>query len=45
MPVVYNQVEPSYLDSFNVRILAPDGNIADPLGNTSTIFIQIDKAN
>ena len=45
MPVVYNQAEPSYLDSFNVRILAPDGNVADPLGNTSTVFIQIDKAN
>ena len=45
MPVVYNQSESSYLDSFNVRILAPDGNIADPLGNTSTVFIQIDKAN
>ena len=45
MPVVYNQSESSYLDSFNVRILAPDGNVADPLGNTSTVFIQIDKAN
>ena len=42
IPIVYNRDDESYVDSFSVRILGPDGQIARPLGNTSSIFIEID---
>ena len=45
IPFIYEGNEPSYIDSFNVRILEPNGELATSLGSTSSVFMQIDKAN
>ena len=45
IPVVYNGENPVLLTDFRVRILEPDGQVAQQLGNTSTIFIEIIKAS
>ena len=44
IPIVYNFDNPAYVDTFRVRILEPNGNVSTTIGNTSAIFIQIDKA-
>ena len=45
IPFIYEGNDPSYIDSFNVRILEPNGQLATSLGNTSSVFMQIDKSN
>lgn len=45
IPYVYQGDQPVMLSDFRVRILDDTGNIAKQLGNTSTIFMEIIKAN
>lgn len=45
IPYVYQGDNPVMLSDFRVRILDDTGKIATQLGNTSTIFMEIIKAN
>ena len=45
IPIVYNSETPTMVTEFRVRILEPNGQLSNPIGNTSTIFIEIDKNN
>jgi len=43
IPYVYNEDEPTILSEVQIRILDPDGSVAEGLGNKNTIFLQIQK--
>ena len=45
IPIVYNSETPTMVTEFRVRILEPNGQLSNPIGNTSTIFIEVDKNN
>lgn len=45
MGVVYqHKGAPQYLQSLKIRVLQPNGGLADDVGNDSAVFLQIDRA-
>lgn len=45
MGVVYqHKGPPQYLQSLKIRVLQPNGELADDVGNDSAVFLQIDRA-
>tara|TARA_R110002096_G_scaffold85864_6_gene198024 strand:+ start:744 stop:2729 length:1986 start_codon:yes stop_codon:yes gene_type:complete len=43
IPILYQGPEARYISNFKVRILSPDGELANPIGDTNSVFLQIDR--